>query len=161
MRTADVLTLRRLPQATQQRRPRLDDHIVARLRAPWIDHELAEGTASWSTVAHAARAVQLTGERSRRSLARSLELLVERSERPEPPRMSPAVPPCREQVRHALPQITRISSRLRSAEPIDARGAARLRELLVDGGGPCYVRRHPAALAEALQEVTRWLAVAS
>ena len=53
-----------------------------------------------------------------------------------------------------------ITGRLRSAEPVDARGVALLRALVTDGGGPCYARRHPAALTEALQEIERWLVAA-
>jgi hypothetical protein len=34
-----------------------------------------------------------------------------------------------------------------------------LRELLGDGGGPCFRRSHEHALTEALQEVSRWLSV--
>jgi hypothetical protein len=132
---------------------------VARLLAPRIDHDLARGALSWSTVTHAARAVQLTTGRSRHSLARSLDALVERAERPAPSGMSAAIAPCREQVRNALPEIRAISAWLRTAEPVDARGVAMLRALLSDGGGPCYVRTHPAALIVRLQEVSRCLRV--
>ena len=138
----------------------MDDRIVARLLALWIDRDLARGALSWSTVTHAARAVQLTNGRSRHSLARSLELLVERAERAAPSCMSAAIPPCREQVRDALPEIRAISAWLRTAEPVDARGVAMLRAVLGDGGGPCYVRSHPAALTVRLQEVSRCLRVA-
>ena len=69
-------------------------------------------------------------------------------------------PPCREQVRDALPEIMAISAWLRTAEPVDARGVAMLRAVLADGGGPCYVRSHPAALTVRLQELSRCLRVA-
>jgi len=154
MRTA-VLTPHRSSRSTRDRRPHWDDRIVARILAPWIDCELAAGEHTWSTVAHAARAVQLTSRRSRRSVARSLELLAERAEQPAAPR-SAAIPPCREQVREALPEIMRISTWLRFGEPVDARGVAKLRALLRDGGGPCYVRNHPTVLTEALHDVSRW-----
>ena len=104
--------------------------------------------------------MQVTGWRRRRSLARSLELLVERAEQAEL-RLSAAIPPCREQVRNALPEIMAISALLRSAEPIDARGVAMLRALLGDGGGPCFVRSHPTALTKRLREVSRCLRVAT
>ena len=103
--------------------------------------------------------MQLTSNRSRQSLARSLELLVERAEQRAPSGMSAAVAPCREQVRNALPEIRAISGRLRTAEPVDARGVAMLRAVLGDGGGPCYVRSHPASLTVRLREVSRWLRV--
>ena len=104
--------------------------------------------------------MQLTSNRSRHSLARSLELLVERAEQRTPSSMSAAVAPCREQVRNALPEIRAISARLRTAEPVDARGVAMLRAILADGDGPGYVRSQPAALTVRLQEVSRCLRVA-
>ncbi len=52
-----------------------------------------------------------------------------------------------------------ISARLRSAEPVNARGVAMLRALLADGGGPCFLRSRADALTEALREVSRWLSV--
>ena len=73
--------------------------------------------------------------------------------------MSAAVPPCREQVREAMPLILMIASRLRSAEPVDARGVARLRALLSDGSGPCYAPSRPGALTIALQSVSKSLDV--
>ena len=161
MRAADVLMSPWWSRPTRHRRPHWDDHIVGRLLAPCIDPELAEGTSSRSTVAHAARAAQLIGRRSRHSLARSLELLVEGAEQPELSGRRRAIPPCLEQVRDALPEIRMICAWLRSAEPIDARGVAMLHALLDDNEGPCYARSHTAALTEALQEVLRWLHVMS
>ena len=159
MRTAELLIQHSSPRSIRRRETHYD-RIVARLLAPRIDRDLAQGTPSRSTVTHAARAMQLTSNRSRHSLARSLELLVERAEQRAPSCMSAAVAPCREQVRNALPEIRAISAWLRTAEPIDARGVAMLRAVLGDGGGPCYVRSHPAALTGRLQEVSRCLRVA-
>jgi hypothetical protein len=141
------------------RRPHWNDRIVARLLAPWIDRELADGTTTWSTVAHAARAVQLTSTRSRNSLARSLEQLVERAEEPPTPFRSAAIPPCREQVRHALPVILELASRLRDSAPVDAHGMAQLHQLLCDACGPCYAGSHSDALTVALERVARCIGV--
>jgi hypothetical protein len=157
MRAATVLAPQRL-QPIRDPGPHWADNIVARALAPWIDRELAAGERTWSTVAHPARAVQLTSRR-RRSLAQALELLAERAEQPAAGR-STAIPPCHEQVREALPEITHVAACLRSAEPIDARGVAKLRALLSDGDGPCYRRSHPDALTDSLREVSRWLGVA-
>ena len=161
MTSAVVLAPQDPPRTVRHRQPRWYDHTVARLLAPRIDRDLAKGSPSWSTVARAARAVQLTGRRRRDSVARSLELLVERAEQPPARGRSTAIPPCRDQVRHALSEIMDIASRLRSAEPVDAHGLAMLRALLGDGGGPCYVRSQPAALTQALQEVSRCLRAAT
>ena len=67
--------------------------------------------------------------------------------------------PCREQVIEAMPAMLTIAGRLRSADPIDARGIARLNILLSDGSGPCYVRIQRNALTDALQEISQWLTV--
>ena len=128
-----------------------------RLRAAGLDRQLASGVLSWRSPAHAARALQLTSDRHRRGLARSLEQLVEHADDPTIRFMSAVIPPCREQVREAMPLILPISARLRSAEPVDARGVARLRALLADGGGPCYMRSRPYALTIALQSVSDML----
>jgi hypothetical protein len=73
--------------------------------------------------------------------------------------MSAVVPPCRQQVREAMPLILMVASRLRSAEPVDARGVARLRALLSDGSGPCYAPSRPGALSLALKTISTSLEV--
>lgn len=139
--------------------------LAARLRAPSLDRQLASGVPAWRSPRHAARALRLTTMRRRRATARSLERLVERSEERSEERpargRSAAIPPCREQVREALPEIMAVTAQLRSTEPVAAHRVAMLRKLLSDGGGPCFIPTHPAALTEALQEVSRWLSVAS
>jgi hypothetical protein len=161
MRSAHAITTAPLRGAGSRRQPQLRDRIFARLRAPSLDRELTAGCASWRSPTHAARALQLTSERHRRGLARSLEHLIEHAEKPTVGFLSAAVPPCREHVREAMPQILAISSRLRSGEPLDARGVARLRALLSDGAGPCYTRSQPDALALALQTVSESLDVSA
>ena len=158
MRAAQALTPTPLARAHPRRQPRALARLSAHLRGPLIDRRLATGTVAWRSPAYAARAVQLTSRRSRVSLARSLESLVERADQP-PTRLSAAVPPCREQVRHAAPLLLALASRLRSPEPVDVRGVAQLRELLSDGASPCFVRLYPEALTVALQEAALWLDV--
>jgi hypothetical protein len=161
MRATQALTTAPLRGAGSRRPPQRRDRIIARLRAPSLDGELTAGCASWRSPTHAARALQLTSDRHRRGLARSLEHLIERAEEPRARFPSAAVPPCREQVREAMPQLLAISSRLRSGEPVDAGGVARLRALLSDGAGPCYARSQPDALALALQTVSASLNVSA
>jgi hypothetical protein len=133
--------------------------LRARLHALSLDRELASGIAPWRSPLHAARALQLTGERNRRGLARSLERLVENAQSTRNQCRGAVVYPCREQVLEALPVLLTIAGRLRCADPIDARGIARLNILLSDGSGPCYVRIRCNALKDALQEISQWLAV--
>jgi hypothetical protein len=133
--------------------------LLAHLRALWLDRQLAAGIVPWHSKLHAVRSLQLTSDRSRRALARSLEHLVEHAEMSRIQSVGTAVViPCREQVREARPVILAIAVRLRATAPVDARGTARLRLLLTDGTGPCYTPSgRPDALAVELQTVDRWL----
>ena len=140
-------------------RSQLAVRLRARLHAPSLDRELASGIAPWRSPRHAARALQLTRERNRRGLARSLERLVENAQCARSQSRGAVVYPCREQVIEAMPALLTIAGRLRSSDPIDARGIARLNILLSDGSGPCYVRIRRNALTDALQEISQWLAV--
>ena len=67
--------------------------------------------------------------------------------------------PCTEQVRDATALIRSTATRLRSNEPLDPLGIARLKTLLRDASGPCYVPSRPDALTLALQEVSNALEV--
>jgi hypothetical protein len=140
-------------------RSQLAARLNARLHAPSLDRELASGIAPWRSRLHAARALQLTGERNRRGLARSLERLVENAQQPRSHHRGAAVYPCREQVIEAMAAMLTVAGPLRCAAPVDARGVARLNILLSDGSGPCYVRIRRNALTDALQEISQWLAV--
>ena len=133
--------------------------LRARLRAPFLDRQLAAGTASWRTPVHAARALQLTRPRSRQTLARSLERLVETADDHRGPFRGAVVQPCSEQVHAALPLILAIAVRLRSPAPVAASGVARLRALLCDGGGPCYLPSEDDALRIALETIWQCLDV--
>jgi hypothetical protein len=159
MKAAQALTWPSAQEPTGSLRWRWIALLEARLRASSLDRELASGIAPWRSPVHAARALRLTGDRSRRGIARSLEHLVEQAQDPPSLDRSAAIAPCREQVMDALPVLLSITGRLRSGNPIDARGIARLNRLLSDGNGPCYVRIERNALTDALQEISKWLAV--
>jgi hypothetical protein len=132
----------------------LEDRLVARMLARWLDEELARGLGASLSEAHAARAEQLTGERARRRVADTLDRLVDRAENPRPASLIPLIPPCREQVRAAMPLILSIRSRLLSGEPLTTQGIARLKILVSDRRGPCYVRSRRDALTLALQDIS-------
>lgn len=158
MSTTQVLR-QSLPVTTRSRpRPAWILRGLARAHALRLDRELAAGIPTWHSPLHAARAVQLTTHRRRRSLADSLERLAERTERSGPPGLGAAIPPSREQVRESLPLILALSLRLRTPEPVDARGMAGLRALL---NSPIYIHSRPGALLAALQAVSEWLDVAN
>jgi hypothetical protein len=100
------------------RKPTLEDRVIARLLAPWLDRELADLALADRTglsEAHAARARQLTSEHTRTSVAQMPDRLVERAENRKPPSPFAGSPPRRDQVRDAAPLIT-------VREPSDERG---------------------------------------
>ena len=160
MRSTPALASPSIAAFRVRRRPR-PAALLARLRAPRLDRQLAAGAASWSSPAHAARALQLTGTRHRRGLARSLERLVELATEPHAPLRGSVIQPCRKQVQEALSLILEIAAKLRSAEPVDARGVARLHNILCDGAGPCYIRTRPYALTRALEAAAELLTIQS
>ena len=159
MKTAHAIAWPSAADPPRGFRSQLAARLNARLHAPSLDRELASGIAPWRSSPHAARALQLTCTRNRRGLARSLERLIEQAHEPRGLYRGAVVYPCREQVIEAMPALLTIAGRLRSADPIDARGIARLNILLSDGSGPCYVRIQRNALTNALQEISQWLAV--
>ena len=138
--------------------PRALTALRARLFARSLDSQLARGVPSWRSPVHAARALALTGERGRASVARALEDLVEIAGLRRSQLLGTAVTmPCREQVWEALPQILVLTARLRSGTPVGSRGVAGVLEILRDATGPCYHRTHRHALALALERASRWL----
>ncbi len=137
-----------------RREPTLEDRAIARMLAPWLDRELAGDIGPSLSAAHAARVGQLTRARTRRALAHTLDRLVERADDPRSRFLSWTIRPCTEQVRDATPLILSTASRLRSDEPLAPLGIARLKTLLRDVSGPCYVRSRPDALTVALQDVS-------
>ncbi len=159
MRTTHAIPSLPLPAASSRGRLRVRARLFAHLRASRTDRDLASGVAPWCSRVHATRSLQLTSMRSRRSLARSLERLLKQAEHPSASFQSAAISPCREQVYPARAVIGELASRLRSGRPVAARGVARLRALLCDGAGPCYVPSEPDALTNALETVSEWLSV--
>ena len=137
----------------RRRKPTLEDRVIARMLAPWLDRELARGFAPTLSEAHAARAKQLAGERTRHAIARALDRLIDRAEQPRRAFLNPVVPPCRAEVREAMPLILSIRTRLHSDQPPDPQAVARLKTLLSDHNGPGYKATEPGALAVALQAV--------
>jgi hypothetical protein len=141
----------------RRRRPTLEDRLIARMLARWLDEELARGMGASLSEAHAARAQQLTGERARRKVARTLERLVDRAQNPRTANLSPLPAPCPEQVRDATPLILSIRCRLLAGQPLGAQGVARLKTLLRDRSGACYTASGEGGLTVALQEVAELL----
>ena len=138
-------------------KPTLEDRLIARMLGRWLDEELARGLGASFSEANAARAQQLTTERTRKAVARTLDRLVDRAENPRRASLIAPRAPCREQVRNAVPLILMFRSRLLSGESLEPEEVARLKVLLADRRGPCYVPSEPDALMGALQDIVRSL----
>lgn len=143
----------RFAVSRERRKTRLEDRVIAYILAPWLDRELADGMAPSASEAHAARAEQLCGDRVRRSVARSLETLLDRAENPRTAAPRSTVPLCAEQIRDAAALIASTAGCLRSQEALDPGAVARLKILLADRRGPCYRRTRRDALTVALGKI--------
>lgn len=133
--------------------------LWARLLAFRLDRELAEGVAPWRSPAHAARARQLTSERTRRHLAHGRDHLLEEAEQPMRFGRGALVQPSDTRIREARPDMLMMVVRLRACAPLAPRGMAALKRLLSDGAGPVYTYGDPEALKRRLLEIDGWLNV--
>jgi hypothetical protein len=143
----------------RSRKPTLEDRVIARMLAPWLDRELANPESNELSEAHAARAEQLMTRHTRRSVALRLDRLTERAENPRRRSLLGGLPPRPDQIREAAPLIESLAARLRSGEPLNPCGVARLKTLFADRAGPCYSRSRPNALTAALYEASELLSV--
>ena len=119
--------------------------IRARLRVAALDRALAGGAVTESDVALTLHARRLISPTTRRQLAHTLRGIVESSQRPS------RWPGAR--VAAAGSELLALAERLERREAVDARGVARLRVLLSDGGGPLQVDRGAHGLAQAALEI--------
>jgi hypothetical protein len=113
---------------------------LAWLHRARVDKELANGTPSWTSPRHAARALQLTSRRHRTALAQGLDrVLSEARRRPTANfKRTAYVAPCRRSVLHCAPLLEDLSALLAGGLPLDPEPVARLRVLARDGIGPLY-----------------------
>ena len=132
--------------------------LLAQLAATHLDRRVADGVDPSHSPIYAARSRRLTGEKSRRTLARSLERLVEEADAPpRRPSLSSAVRPSRARVHEARPQLLMLASRLRGGAAVDPRGLAAIRVLLTDGAGPVYTNGDPETLKRRLETIEDWI----
>lgn len=124
--------------------------VRARLCRSRLNAALARGADPCGSPALAYRSARLTSERERARLAASLDRVLDAAARPAR-RWSAAVPPCRHEVVAAGPLLVQAKELLQSRMPLYSQGAARLENLLRDGGGPLYWPARPGALRHELE----------
>jgi hypothetical protein len=131
--------------------------VVARVRAIGLDRDLAKGVEPSHSPVHAARARQLTSERSRLTIAKELDHLQDRLKPEQRVSYTAAVKPVRAAVRATQPQLVKLSEQLRTADAVEPRGVAALRDLLTDGAGPLYHDGNVEILKQQLENIDTWL----
>jgi hypothetical protein len=126
--------------------------LAVHLRGPELDRRLAAGERDRDGRL-ADRARLLASARTREGLARALREIVAAAERP--PAISGRVPLARAEVSAAADDLRLLASRLQAPGPVDPRGVAEVRMLLVDGCGPLYNERSKRRLDLATSAARR------
>ena len=118
-------------------RPSLAARVTARLRAYQFDRQLAVGVPAPAGSALAVHQARLTSSAEREAIARTLRLAVHDAHAGLSP-FSSRIPVHSNNIAAAEDLIDTITLRLHSPRPVSARGMARVRLVLSDGGGPMY-----------------------
>jgi len=122
---------------------------VARTRAA-LTEQLAEGADPTSSPELALRASQLTTERGRRQMARSLRRMISEARQPRLTRALVSIID-RYAVLEAKDAIQATIARLASPDPVAAKGMAMLERIVTDGiSSPLYNRPEPGTLSRQL-----------
>jgi hypothetical protein len=123
---------------------------TARRRAE-LTRELAEGTNPGTRPELALRAAQLTSDRNRRTIARSLRRTISEAHKP-PMTRSRMVLIQRAAVIDAESTINAMVERLRSPEPVQAQGMALAERILTNAdGSPLYNASEPGTLHDEMR----------
>lgn len=117
-------------------RPSLFARAVARMRADTFDHQLAVGVRPQAGTALAAHQARLASPAEREAIAHSLRQAVSAADSGAV--FSSRIPLHPRNIAAAEELIDTITLRLNSAQPVSARGMARLRRVLSDRTGPFY-----------------------
>ena len=132
-----LLVDRERPECVIAQPGRVRTRLWAHVRATSLDHALAAGASPDSSAALSLRAEQLIRAGTRRKLAQSLRRLVGEASRRSLPR-APRVPLCRRKILASRELMLELAERLSSQEPVDVRGVAQLRLLLIGVVSPLY-----------------------
>jgi hypothetical protein len=129
-------------------------HLAARVHSDRLDKELATGIPSWESPRHAARALQLTAPRHRRSLAQGLDRLLADARHPTAHVRMLCVTPCHASIRSCGPLIESLSCVLSGDLPLEAMDVAHLRVLMRNGIGPLYCGGRCTELSAVLEQIS-------
>lgn len=136
------------PQVAERSRIKLA--VLAWWQGAQLDRELAAGASPSASAILEIRARRITRQRSRRRIAGGLIGALRRA-KSGTPQISTAIPPQTREVLAARAVLTALDQRLRTAEPVSARGVALLLTLLTDGNSPLYQPDGPGTLGSRLR----------
>ena len=140
------------PGGVQAREATWRERILARLLIRRLDHQLAEGRSPESHPLLSLRAQRLARPSTRAALAvaigRVLHEATSGARRTQPPLADLAA------VREVERDLVGLVDHLVAPVPVSARGVALVHEMLVDGGGPLYLRHSPRDLSEMIRTAT-------
>jgi hypothetical protein len=147
------------PRCVTARRSYAHTRLLIHLRSRQLDRELAAGACPDSSALLSLRARELISRKTRNRLAREILSIIKQARNPACVRaLNTQICLCRRKVQHAALTLEELAAWLCSDHPVDARGLAQLRLLLIDGAGPLY--HHPEAddlqpaLAAAIEALT-------
>lgn len=130
--------------------------LSTRMRSRALDRALAAGVSPDSSAALSVRAHTLIGRPSRVVLARIVRGLIRDACQPLTP-LTPSVPLCKRKITRSADTLEELAVRLLDNDPVDVRGVAQIRLLLIGDRGALY--DHPGAddLEPALREARQAL----
>jgi len=151
-----LLTDHRNPSCIIPARSRALTRLSTHVRTRALDRALAAGVSPDSSAALSLRAQMLIGHASRAGLARMIRRLVNDARQPRTP-FTPHVPLCRRKIIRSARTLEELATRLLDDGPVDARGVAQIRLLLIGDRGALYDWPRADDLEPALQEAIRSL----
>ena len=133
-------------------RTRLSAHIRSRA----LDRALAAGVSPDSSATLSVRARALIGATARADLAHSIRRVIKDARHPLRP-LTPHAPLCRAKIIRSAKSLEKLARRLVSDDPVDVRGVAQVRLLLIGDRGALFDRPGANDLEPALQEAMQAL----
>jgi hypothetical protein len=135
------------------RRPSLALRLRVRWKAPQLDVALADGADPGARDELALRAMQLTDAKHRARIARSIDRLIDLSERGEGMPSLNCLPFQANRVEANRLQLMEVADRPEEEDPPPVKAVAMATLLVEDGLGPMYVQEHGDRLGPAVRSV--------
>ena len=151
-------TAQSVKRSAKARPAKIRPSVALRLRVRWnaaqLDAALADGADPGASRSLALRALQLADPRHRARIARSIDHVLELTERDTAPRLSLTRAPFQpERVERSRPQLTELADRLEAVDSPSVRGLAMANLLVEDGTGALYVHEPSDPLRPAVEAI--------